>query len=117
MSQLALLVDGIVTQLFALDKAKVIFGRSSRCDVHIDDVSVSTNHAAIIVAPSKFLDGYDDILIEDLNSRNGTLVNDQPIHRCQLKPDDVITIGFNKFKLLDDRAAGRESTVLMMMDE
>ena len=117
MSQLALLVDGVVTHLFTLDKAKVTIGRSSQCDIYIDDVSVSTNHAHILVAPSEFLDGHYDLLIEDLQSRNGTLVNDQPIHRCQLKPDDVITIGFCKFKLLDDRAVGRESTVLMMMDE
>jgi pSer/pThr/pTyr-binding forkhead associated (FHA) protein len=85
-AQLALLVDSVVTQLFSLDKAKLTIGRSS------------------------------NILVEDLQSRNGTLVNDQPIHRCQLRPDDIITIGFNRFKLLDDRAAGRESTVLMMME-
>jgi pSer/pThr/pTyr-binding forkhead associated (FHA) protein len=94
----------------------VTIGRSSQSDIHIDDVSVSTDHAVILVAPSEFLDGHNDILIEDLQSQNGTLVNGQPVHRCQLNPDDVITIGFNKFKLLDDRAAGRESTVLMMMD-
>ena len=116
MSQLALLVDGVVTQLFTLDKAKVIIGRSSQCDIHIDDVSVSTNHAVILVAPSEFLDGHYDLLIEDLQNRNGTLVNDQPIHRCRLIPDDIITIGFSKFKLLDDLAKGRETTVLMMMD-
>jgi pSer/pThr/pTyr-binding forkhead associated (FHA) protein len=94
----------------------VTIGRSSQCDIYIEDVSVSTNHAVILVTPSEFLDGYNDILIEDLQSRNGTVVNGQPIHRCQLKPDDVITIGFNKFKLLDNRAVGRQSTVLMMMD-
>ncbi len=116
MSQLALLVDGVVTQLFSLDKAKLTIGRSSKCDIYIDDVSVSTNHAVIIVAPNELLDGHYDILVEDLQSRNGTLVNDQPIHRCQLRPDDIITIGFNRFKLLDDPAAGRESTVLMMME-
>ena len=116
MSQLALLVDDVVVQLFALDKAKVTIGRSSLCDIHIDDISVSTNHAVILVAPSELLDGYYDIFVEDLQSRNGTLVNDQSIHRCRLKPGDVITIGFNKFKLLDDHAVGRESTVLMVMD-
>jgi len=115
-SQLGLLVNGVVTQLFTLDKAKLTIGRSSKCDIHIDDVGVSTNHALIVIAPNKFLDGYNDILIEDLQSRNGTLVNGQPIQRCLLKPDDVIAIGFHKFKLLDDRAKGRESTVLLMMD-
>lgn len=116
MSQLALLVDGVVTQLFTLDKARVMIGRSSQCDIHIDDASVSTNHAVILVSPSELLDGHYDIFVEDLQSRNGTLINDQSVHRCRLNPDDVITVGFNKFKLLDDRAVGRESTVLMVMD-
>ena len=116
MSQLALLVDGVVTQLFNLDKAKVTIGRASDSDIRIDDSSVSTNHAVIYVSPDDLLDGHDNILIEDLQSRNGTLVNDKAVHRCKLKPDDVIGIGFNRFKLLDDLAAGRESTVLMIMD-
>jgi pSer/pThr/pTyr-binding forkhead associated (FHA) protein len=116
LSQLAILVDGVATQLITLDKARISFGRNPKSDIYIDDVSVSTNHAIIIVAPSDLLDGHDDILIEDLQSRNGTLVNDQRVHRCRLKPDDVITIGFNKFKLLDNHASGRESTVMMVMD-
>lgn len=116
MSQLALLVDGVVTQLFSLDKAKVTIGRAINSDICIDDSSVSTHHAVIYVSPDELLDGHDDIRIEDMQSRNGTLVNDKAVHRCKLKPDDVIGIGFNRFKLLDDRAAGRESTVLMIMD-
>jgi pSer/pThr/pTyr-binding forkhead associated (FHA) protein len=115
-SQLALLVDGVVAQLFSLDKAMVTIGRSADSDIRIDDSSVSTNHAVIYVSPNELLDGHDDILIEDQQSRNGTLVNDRTVHRCRLQPDDVIGIGFNRFKLLDDRAAGRESTVLMIMD-
>ncbi|HEY5623351.1 MAG TPA: FHA domain-containing protein [Gammaproteobacteria bacterium] len=45
-----------------------------------------------------------------MGSTNGTLVNDEESDRCQLKPNDVITIGFNRFKLLDDREAGSETT-------
>ena len=116
MSQLALLVDGVVTQLFSLDKAKITIGRAANSDICIDDSSVSNNHAVIYVSPDELLDGHDDILIEDLQSRNGTLVNDKAVHRCKLRPDDIIGIGFNRFKLLDDLAAGRESTVLMVMD-
>ena len=116
MSQLALLVDGVVTQLFSLDKSRVTIGRAVNSDICIDDSSVSNNHAVIYVSPNEMLDGHDDILIEDQQSRNGTLVNDKVVHRCRLQPDDVIGIGFNRFKLLDNRAAGRESTVLMIMD-
>ena len=116
MSQLALLVDDVVTQLFPLNQPTLTIGRAAECDIRIDDVSVSTEHAIVRVSPSKYLDGHEEIIIEDLQSKNGTLVNEKPVHRCQLQPNDVVTIGWNKFKLLDDRAAGRETTVLMMLD-
>jgi pSer/pThr/pTyr-binding forkhead associated (FHA) protein len=116
MSQLALLVDGVIVQLFPLEKQKTTIGRSLHCDICIDDASASTNHAVIHVRPSDFLDGHDEIFLEDLGSRNGTRVNDRKIDRCQLKPDDVITIAWNRFKLLDDQCAGGESTVLLMTD-
>jgi len=116
MPNLALLVDGVVAQLYPLAKSKFSIGRLASCDIYIDDTSVSTNHAVIMVVPNPLLDGHDDIVIEDMQSRNGTFVNDQRIHRCILKPDDVISIGWSKFKLLDDRSEGRESTVLMMLE-
>jgi len=53
----------------------VIIGRHPECDVHIEDGSVSRRHAQIT-----FEDGH--FFVSDLNSRNGTLLNDQPIHRA-----------------------------------
>lgn len=54
--------------------------------------------------PSEFLDDQVDVLLEGLGSTNGSLVNDEQIEQCQLKHNDVITIGWNTFKLLDGRA-------------
>lgn len=116
MAQLGLLVDGVIVKAFQLDKARMTIGRSIECDIQIDDIGVSMEHAAIIVAPSKLLDGYEEIVIEDLLSRNGTLVNDHLVKRSQLRPNDTITIGINRFKLLDATAQGRESTVLIVME-
>jgi pSer/pThr/pTyr-binding forkhead associated (FHA) protein len=116
MAKLGLLVDGVIVKTFQLDKVRMTIGRDIECDIQIDDVGVSMKHAAIIVAPNKFLDGYEEILIEDLQSRNGTLVNDQVVNRCQLRPNDTITNGINRFKLLDATAQGRESTVLIVME-
>lgn len=116
MPQLAILVDGVAAKTIALDKVKITIGRSPASDIHIDDVSVSTNHAEIVVATNPLLDGHNDIYVEDLQSRNGTRVNGNLIHRCLLAPNDVITIGFNKFKLLDDRSVENESTVLIVME-
>lgn len=111
MSQLALLVDDVVVKVFPLDKPVTTIGRDQDNDIQIDNDGVSAKHALIRVEPSKLLEGYDDVVIEDLGSTNGTLVNDEQIERCPLKPNDVITIAWNRFKLLDNREAGSKTTV------
>ena len=116
MSQLALLVDGVVSRIFTLEEGKVTIGRSPQSDICIDDVSVSTHHAVIEMIENPLLEGHYDVYIEDLESRNGTLVNAKPVQRCRLNPDDVITVGWNKFKLLDDRNFGRDTTALIVLD-
>jgi pSer/pThr/pTyr-binding forkhead associated (FHA) protein len=113
MSQLALLVDDVVVSIFPLDKPSMTIGRDTDCDIQIDESSVSGSHARLEIKPSEFLDGQDDIFLEDLGSTNGTMVNDEKIDRCQLKPDDVIEIGWNKFKLVDDSQGNRETTAFI----
>ena len=109
-AQLALLVDDVVVKLFPLEKPVVTIGRTADNDIQIDDSGVSARHARIRVKPSALLEGHLDVLVEDLGSTNGTLVNDEQVARCELKPNDVITVGWNRFKLLDDRAQGSETT-------
>ncbi len=116
MSQLALLVDDVVVKLFPLEKPVTSIGRSSDCDIYIDDYGVSNQHALIHISPSEVLEGHQDVFLEDLGSRNGTLVNDREIQRCRLEPDDIITIAWNRFKLLDDRPFGGETTVFIIRD-
>ena len=110
MAQLALLVDGVVVKLFPLEKPVMTIGRDSNNDIQIDDDGVSGRHAEIRLRPSKLLEGHVEVLLKDLGSTNGTLVNDEQLDRCELKPNDVITIGWNNFKLLDDRKAGSQTT-------
>ena len=110
MSQLALLVDDVVVKLFPLEKPVISIGRDQDNDIQIDDDGVSGRHARIHVKKSELLEGHEDILVEDLGSTNGTLVNDEKVDRCQLKPNDVITIAWNHFKLLDDRQPGSNTT-------
>jgi pSer/pThr/pTyr-binding forkhead associated (FHA) protein len=116
MSQLALLVDDVIVQLFPLEKPVVTIGRAPASDIFIDEAGVSTNHAIIRVRPSEFLDGHQELILEDLQSRNGTRVNGRKVSRCQLKPDDVISIAWKRFKLLDDYMPAGETTVLILTD-
>lgn len=73
-------------QQVPLDQERVSLGRNPDCNVVIPVTSVSREHARILKLNGKFF-------IEDLQSRNGTYVNNQPITaRTALKHNDKIRI-------------------------
>jgi pSer/pThr/pTyr-binding forkhead associated (FHA) protein len=115
-AMLVLLVDGVVSKEFPLDKPRLTIGRRSGNDVRIEDVAVSGNHARILVTPNAYLDGVEDIFIEDLDSTNGIRVNGEPITRARLNHNDTIQIGWNTFKLIDERQASHERTAYIVQE-
>ncbi len=67
------------------------FGRDPENDITLDDNQVSRRHARLIRQD-------DEIIIEDLGSTNGTLVNGKPIvGQHVLQPADIISIGSSVF--------------------
>ncbi|MBX3181326.1 MAG: FHA domain-containing protein [Polyangiaceae bacterium] len=77
-----------------------VVGRSADCQLSLDDPLVSRRHARLSASG-------DEVTIEDLQSRNGVLVNDEPITgRRVLTHGDRIQIGNQRLLLLragDDR--------------
>jgi pSer/pThr/pTyr-binding forkhead associated (FHA) protein len=72
---------------YSLNKPSLAIGRSEECEVVIDDKRVSRRHAVLRWKRR-------ELLVEDLNSANGTLVNGLPIHAPKVVQDgDVIAIG------------------------
>jgi pSer/pThr/pTyr-binding forkhead associated (FHA) protein len=67
-------------------KEEISIGRNAGNDIQIDNLAVSGKHARII----KDRDHY---YVEDLNSTNGTFVNEEKISKKILKENDQITIG------------------------
>ena len=63
----------------------VLIGRTPNCDLVLDHPEVSRRHALIRQIEDKFF-------IEDLDSSNGTLVNDQPVTHAELHEGDLIQI-------------------------
>lgn len=61
-------------------------GRDPQCDIFLNDMTVSRDHAVIEVRE-------DGCIIRDNNSFNGVWVNDRMIEACALEPGDVIQIG------------------------
>lgn len=61
-------------------------GRDPRCDIHLDDTETSRSHAQILWDK-------EGVLLRDLKSSNGTLVNGEPIEERILRNGDRIRIG------------------------
>lgn len=80
--------------LIELANGEVILGRSIESTVVINDPTVSARHARIYTYLSVSY-------IEDLNSSNGTFVNDKPVKKHILKRGDVIRLG--KYRLVVDQ--------------
>jgi ABC-type multidrug transport system ATPase subunit len=70
-----------------LDRPQLTIGRADECDISLDGLLISNNHARISQSSS-------GLIMEDLNSTNGTYVNGQRITgRTLIRPEDVIHIG------------------------
>jgi len=78
---------------YNLNSSSLVIGRSSKCDIQIDQESISRNH-------SKIVNTGKSILVRDLGSTNGTYVNDEPIDEYVLRDGDLIKIGRTIFKFL-----------------
>jgi HD-GYP domain-containing protein (c-di-GMP phosphodiesterase class II) len=81
------------------------FGRLKTCDVPVDDESVSRRHCT--------LHGRDDrCAVVDLESANGTFVNERRVATAELQPLDKLRIGSTVFELVVVEAdAVRQSAV------
>jgi hypothetical protein len=67
-------------------QGRVIVGRARDADFQIDDPNVSRRHAAIFWSNGS-------VMIEDLDSTNGTMVNGYPVSSTAIRPGDVVVIG------------------------
>ena len=78
---------------------RALIGRSPECDVFLDDVTVSRNHALLVRRR-------DGLYIDDLGSLNGTYVNRRRIESHRLADGDEIQVG--KYKLVVPELLARE---------
>ncbi|MBD3287784.1 diguanylate cyclase [candidate division KSB1 bacterium] len=79
-------------KLIGLDKRKkYLIGRALDCDVQIIDSKVSRNHACIRWCPQT-----QSFIFEDLNSRNGSIINGFPATIGYLQNMDIIDLVGNK---------------------
>ncbi len=74
----------------SLDKLPAVFGRNPDSDVRLGDRWTSRRHCEI-----SEING--TLVVRDLDSCNGTLVNGQHITEAHLMPGDRLTVGLTSF--------------------
>lgn len=90
--------DRVLKEVKTLDMP-ITIGRGIDNVLRIDNPAVSKHHARIIKE-------HDQFFIEDLNSTNGTYMNEKPIERLALRDDDEITIGKHTLKVFMEEKVG-----------
>lgn len=75
-------------------KERALLGRAGDCELTLeDDVEISGHHALLLRTASK-------LIIRDLNSTNGTLVNGVPIHNdYPLRNGDLLLLGRTELRI------------------
>jgi hypothetical protein len=87
-----------------LNEGQFAVGRSAGCQLSLDDPLVSRRHALLVVSR-------DGVTIEDLQSRNGVIVNGQRITaKTPLHAGDKVVIGSQELTLLLGRESGARET-------
>lgn len=88
-----LLLSTALQQLrqIVIDKPRLTIGRRPYNDIMLDDLTVSGEHAVLLTRAGASV-------IEDLRSRNGTMVNDEPVIQRALLDGDRIEIGIYRLQ-------------------
>lgn len=106
MAKIIVSLNGAVVQEVIVNKERLKIGRHPHNDVVIDSRAISGEHALIINGPK-------DVVLEDLNSTNGTRVNGQPIKRHFLQDKDVVELAKYKIQYLREKPAVPASVASM----
>ena len=92
MAKLVILTQGMSGRAHELNVDRTTIGRVEDNTFQIADASVSSHHCEVLLRGG-------DVLIRDLNSTNGTFINDAQITESVLKPGQKLRLGQIELKL------------------
>ncbi len=96
MAVLKLVSGGPVGQMLPVTGERVLLGRHPTCQIVLDNAAISRHHAQI-------LESHGEYFLEDLRSRNGTLLNEAPVRgRIPLHDGDEVKLCDFVFQFLLD---------------
>jgi DNA repair exonuclease SbcCD ATPase subunit len=81
---------------------RTTLGRTPDNDIRIDEDFISRHHAVLLLAGAT-------TVVEDLNSTNGTYVNNERVNRRTIKEGDLVTLGKTEFRFVVKRATDKSS--------
>src|SRR5215203_7227932 len=96
--------------IFALNEETLIIGRETTAHLCIADASVSRRHSLIEKKETGFV-------ITDLESLNGTFINDVPIRSRLLEHGDRVRIGDSQFLFLTHEGEATSKSSDVKLDE
>lgn len=103
MGKLVITLEGKAIAEYTMDKERYSIGRLPDNDIHLDNLAVSSHHAAV-------LNILNDSFLEDLNSTNGTYVNGKLAKKHALQHGDTIVIGRYQIRFVNEKAAQAASS-------
>jgi pSer/pThr/pTyr-binding forkhead associated (FHA) protein len=107
MAKLLLKFNAAVIKEIVLDKPSFTIGRKADNDLVIDNPAVSGHHARLVLSGDAFF-------IEDLESTNGTFVNEKRVVKSGLRHNDVVGIAKHALVFLDEKPpAAADKTVVL----
>lgn len=108
MAMIVQLHEGVAIKKFELDKPKLRIGRDPESDIYIDDGVVSAEHA--VIETKEDAQGSSNFYIKDMGSTNSTFVNGEQITTKKLENNDIIRVGWNNFKFIDEAKKDPDKT-------
>ncbi|HYF48053.1 MAG TPA: FHA domain-containing protein [Planctomycetota bacterium] len=102
MAFVTLLTTGAEPKTYELNKPRIVAGRDSRCDIHIDNLAVSKQHLEIVQEAGTFI-------LRDLGSSNKTFINSIEVKEHLLKDGDEAVLGPYRLKFSNPNSAPAKS--------
>jgi HD-GYP domain-containing protein (c-di-GMP phosphodiesterase class II) len=88
----------------------IVAGRTVQCDLQLDDPSVSRRHCSLT-----FDNGV--LQIKDLESANGTFLNERQVRDARARPGDLVRLGAAIIEIRDPAGVAQRPEQTIMVDE